>query len=244
MGVSGPPLTEGPLPALFYFALSAKDSLCQDPYNQPVVYLSRRRLRVFSVTLPFHEAPQDPQDALTNWARSFAEGHDILAPFFERVVKVIEKIVSNGYAIPDRIGAAGLSRGAFVAAHIAARTSLICHILGYAPLTKLGKARGIRESLPAHSPAVAAYDLHHLIEKLIGKNLRFFIGNRDELVGTASCFSFIEQLAEASYMHRIRSPQAELVIYPSIGYQGHGTPKEIFEQGAEWMSQKLEVSHG
>jgi esterase FrsA len=86
--------------------------------------------------------------------------------------------------------------------------------------------------------------MRHLIDKLIGKNLRFHIGNRDELVGTAACFSFIEQLAEASYQNRIRSPQAELIVYPAIGYLGHGTPKAIFEQGAEWLSQKLEAVDG
>ncbi len=241
MGFSGPPLEEGALPALFYFALSAKDSLTLDPYNQPVAYLAKKRLRVFSITLPFHEPPLDPQHALAGWSNAFAEGRDILSPFIDAVVNVIAKISSHGYIHEGQIGVAGLSRGAFIASHIAARSPLIQHILGYAPLTKLSRARGF--SLPGHHPAVAKYDVHHLISSLIGKNVRFHIGNRDVLVGTAACFSFIEQLAEASYQNKIRSPQAELIVFPSIGYQGHGTPKEIFEQGAEWMSQKLGAAH-
>ncbi len=236
MGVSGPPLTEGPLPALFYFALSAKDSLCQGPYNQPVAYLSSRRLRVFSVTLPFHQPPLDPQDALTHWAQAFLQGHDILAPFIHNVVRVIEKIAQLGYS--SKMAVAGLSRGALIAAHVAAHSTLVQYILGFAPLTRLGKAREFREFAP-HS-LIDAYDTHNLLARLIGKPLRFYIGNRDERVGTASCFSVTQQLTEASYQSKIRSPQVELVIFPSIGYHGHGTPKEIFEQGAEWICQKLE----
>jgi esterase FrsA len=179
---------------------------------------------------------------LKQWAKAFAEGHDILAPFIDGAVKVIEKIAALGYASPDHIGVAGLSRGALIAAFIAARSPLIRHILGFAPLTRLAKARDFKDF--PHPSAIAGYDMRHLIDKLIGKNLRFHIGNRDELVGTAACFSFIEQLAEASYQNRIRSPQAELIVYPAIGYLGHGTPKAIFEQGAEWLSQKLEAVDG
>lgn len=239
MGVSGPPLAEGPLPALFYFALSAKDSLCLDPYNQPVAYLSSRQLRVFSVTLPFHEPPRQPQDALAHWAQAFLQGHDILAPFIHSVVRVIEKIAHLGYA--SKIAVAGLSRGALIATHIAAHSTLVQYILGFAPLTRLGKAREFQEF--SHHSLIDAYDIHHRLAQLIGKPLRFYIGNRDERVGTAACFSVIEQLAEASYQSKIRSPQVELVIFPSIGHQGHGTPKEIFEQGAEWISQKIEAAN-
>jgi len=242
MGVSGPPLSEGSMPALFYFALSAEDSLCLRPYNRPAEYLANRLLRVFSVTLPFHKTSGEPQEALTHWVSSFAEGRNILAPFFEAVIKVIEKIAHLGYAAADQIGVAGLSRGAFIATHVAARCSLIKHILGFAPLTRLSKSRTFAESV-RHS-FLDALDIHHLISSLIGKNLRFYIGNRDHLVGTGSCFSFIEQLADASYEAKIRSPQAELIIFPSIGFLGHGTPPEIFDQGAEWIGQKLSVANG
>ena len=37
----GPSINLGPLPAVFYFALSATDSLSLDPFDQPAVYLSQ-----------------------------------------------------------------------------------------------------------------------------------------------------------------------------------------------------------
>lgn len=243
VGISGPPLSEGPLPALFYFALSAKDSLCLDPFNQPVVHIARHhhRLRVFSITLPFHEPPLVPQEALTAWAQAYAQENDILAPFMHQTLQAIQNINTLGYCLPYAISAAGLSRGAFIATHIGARSSLIQNILGFAPLTQLSKAKEFQDL--QHLPAVTAYNLEHQIPHLIGKNLRFYIGNHDERVGTHACFSFIEQLTENSYQNRIRSPQVELIIYPSIGYQGHGTPKAIFEKGATWISQQMEKNH-
>ncbi|MEK7340133.1 MAG: hypothetical protein AABZ92_05425, partial [Verrucomicrobiota bacterium] len=45
----GPSVDLGPLPAVFYFALSARDSLLLDPFNQPAVYLSQFPLRIFSI---------------------------------------------------------------------------------------------------------------------------------------------------------------------------------------------------
>ncbi len=242
IGFSGPPLEEGPLPTLFYFALSARDTLCVDPYNQPVVYLSDRKLRIFSITLPFHESPRDPHKALIEWFNAFTERHDILAPFIDAVTKVIINIERAGHLLPNKVGIAGLSRGALIAAHIAARSSFIHHFVGYAPLTQLGQARGFAstEHLGSVGDLIAHYNMANLIPSLIGKNVRFHVGNRDVLIGTGTCFSFVEELTEACYQNKIRSPQVELIVYPSIGYLGHGTPKAIFEQGAEWMRQKLE----
>lgn len=85
------------------------------------------------------------------------------------------------------------------------------------------------------------FKLKSLIPHLIGKKLRFYIGNHDTRVGTANCFQFIEALAEASFQNRISSSDVELIIGPSIGHQGHGTSKEIFTKGADWMAEKLGV---
>jgi hypothetical protein len=245
VGIVGPPLHEGPLPAFFYFGLSAKESLCTDPYNQPVAFLAHKRLRIFSITLPFHNLPIDPQSALTEWANAFERNEDFLTPFLDNACRLIEKIDSAGYFLPNQVGVAGLSRGAFIATHLAARCPLIQHLLGYAPLSQLSKARGFASlhADPESLHALAKFDLTHLIPSLIGKNLRFYIGNHDTLVGTATCFSFIEQLSEASYNERIRSPQVELTIFPSIGYLGHGTPQHIFEDGAAWMSRKIQAAN-
>lgn len=242
IGMSGPPLEHGPLPALFYFALSARDSLTLDPFNQPVIHLLNiGKMRVFSITLPFHEPPREPQDALTHWAQSFLDHHDILDPFLTSAVSAIEKIASAGYTSSHKIGVAGLSRGAFIASHVAARSPLVHSVLGFAPLTQLHKTKEFASL--TDDPRVMSYSISHQIPQLVGKNLRFYMGNRDERVGTARCFSFIQNLTEHSYQNKIRSPQVELILYPSIGFLGHGTPQAIFENGAEWILKQLGGRH-
>ena len=71
----GPDLSLGPLPTIFYFALSAKESLHQDPFNQPVAVWQTYPVRIFSITLPEHEGHLDPKPArLAFWNEEIAKG--------------------------------------------------------------------------------------------------------------------------------------------------------------------------
>jgi esterase FrsA len=131
----------------------------------------------------------------------------------------------------------GLSRGVFVACHVASRLSYLRTILGFAPLTRLGVAREMREI--ASNPADKNTDLIHLSPLLFDRTIRFYIGNHDTRVGTGECYHFIQSVVEQAFQNQIRSPQIELFITPSIGHMGHGTSKEIFHAGADWLTQKL-----
>ncbi|MCB1081898.1 MAG: alpha/beta hydrolase, partial [Chlamydiia bacterium] len=71
------------------------------------------------------------------------------------------------------------------------------------------------------------------------KKVRFYIGNHDMRVGTDHAFSFIQNLAKEAHTHRIRTSPIELIIGPSIGYQGHGTAPQTFQSGAEWVKGAL-----
>ena len=220
----GPPLESGPLPTLIYFSLSAHDSLTLDPFNQPVVHLSDRQARIFSYTIPGHEDGKDPKAAIAFWASEFASRRDPLTPFFDRVATSIEEIQAS----TSSLLIAGLSRGAFVAAHIAHRIS--CDgLLGFAPLTTLETTRECEGLDLSH------FNLDCL--DLTRQPIRLYIGNRDRRVGTEHAFTLITSLAERSHEH---SPPFELFITPSIGYQGHGTSPEIFREGAEWAWRHLE----
>ncbi len=217
----GPDLHEGPLPTLLYFALSARDSLETDPYNQPVQYLAGRRMRIFTVTLPEHEEGKRPEDAIPKWTDRLAAGDNFLPPFFKQVAEGIDHLFEMG-AIESLV-AAGLSRGGLLACHVAALEPRIKAILAFAPMTQLN------ESL----------DINHLAEALIDRKIRFYIGNNDTRVGTENAFAMIHALAKAGKEARIRDLPYELIISPSIGHQGHGTSPEIFKAGAEWVANEL-----
>ncbi len=233
----GPPLEEGALPSLFYFSLSGEESLTLDPYNQPVTLLTghnnHRRLRVFSLNLPGHGHGLVNAKALAYWAENIAAGHDIISAFIDSCRLALDFLVNKGYIDPDHIAVAGLSRGAFIATHFAAADHRIKTVLGFAPLTRLDGSKDFAD-IAAH-PLVQELSLRQLADKLAAKTLRFYIGNRDTCVGTENCFTFIKQLAETAYAHHHRSPPVELIIYPSIGHQGHGTPPHIFQAGSDWL---------
>lgn len=233
---SGPPLSIGPLPTFFYFALSGEDSLALDPYNQPVINLSNSPIRIFSLSLPGHGIGLDNNLAMGFWIQQFVEGVDIIGDFITRCREALDFIIDHSYANPSQIAAAGLSRGAFIATHFAAADSRIKTILGFAPLTQLEAIEEFNVHASEH-PLIKDLSLFNLIDKLIDKRLRFYIGNRDTRVGTERCFAFIHALTEACYVHKHRSPPIELIIYPSVGFKGHGTPPHIFHDGTNWLNE-------
>jgi len=219
----GPPLEEGPFPTLIYFALSAEDSLQCDPFNQPVQFLEGLPLRIFSITLPGHENNLPPENALNIWEERMRKGDPVIPPFIDSVQEILESL--QPHILDKRLAVAGLSRGAYIACHVAAVCPNISTILGFAPLTQFRVARHL--------------DLETLIPHLYNRAIRFYIGNHDTRVGTEHAFSFISKLAAEAHKNRIRSSPIELLIGPSIGYKGHGTSPEIFKAGAEWIKGAL-----
>lgn len=220
----GPPLSQGPMPALIYLALSDQESLYQDPFNQPVVALNGKLIRVFSFTIPGHGPDLDPTKAIAFWESEYQAGRDILSPFFDQTVKAIEELIDQNIA--TKVAVAGLSRGVYCACHIAARTQAIKHILGFAPMIKFRAA-----------PQLA---LDQYIDQLSTRTIRFYMGNRDIRTGTDICYSFMRQLVESAFEKRIRSAPIEMIISPSIGHQGHGTPPHTFQAGSHWIWESLQ----
>lgn len=233
----GPSLEKGPLPTIFYFALSAKDSLETDPYNQPACFLHSEKCRIFTVTLPGHEEGLKPENAIAYWAEHMKKGKDLLTPFFQEVADGIQFLFRENLLLKDQFGCMGLSRGVFVAAHVAALYPEIGFILGFAPLTRLSYAKEFQSG-----PDVSKFDLKKLVPKLYDRKIRFYIGNLDTRVGTKHTFELVSLLAEEAKHHRVRSAPIELIIGPSIGYQGHGTGPQVFQAGIDWVKSLLEDS--
>lgn len=217
----GPDLSLKHLPAFFYFSLSGKESLTLDPYNQPAAFLNGKPIRTFSFTLPFHGPEFDNQKGVLRWVEELKENPRMLHDFFDLCHKNIQYLIDKEWIQKDHLSVGGLSRGAFIATHLAAENPHIDKILGFAPLTYLEN--------------IESLNLEFLIPKLIGKSLRFYIGNHDTRVGTDSCFRFIKSLADYSFTNGIRSPPVELIISPSVGHKGHGTLPPIFQAGADWI---------
>lgn len=220
---SGPALDHGPLPSFFYFALSGPDSLTLDPFNQPVQFLDGKMIRVFSMTLPGHEANLPAAGATALWASDI----NSIDRFLDQAQRAVEFAIREKFVDPNKMATAGLSRGGFIAAHLAAREERFRFLLGFAPLTRLGKLK----EFAGHKDT--GLDLIHLAAALSDRHVRLYIGNDDTRVGTRDCFDFATALVEKK---KTRVSQVELFITPSIGQMGHGTSPEIFQQGANWIA--------
>lgn len=234
----GPPLSAGQCPAVIYFALSDEDSLYLDPYNQPALFLSSHHpIRVFSITLPDHEDFSKAKNALVLWSKEIEKGIDPISKFMDQTLNAIAYLIEEKIALPSKIAVMGLSRGAYFALRIGAKSPDINWILGFSPLINL---YDIFE-FDSIKDCTLLQSLHSdkLLDSLINKQIRLYIGNRDTRVGTRNSFMFIEKIAMQAYQKNRKEAQAELIIYPSIGYKGHGTGKNIFKDGCLWLKEKL-----
>lgn len=199
----GPPLELGALPALFYFALSGEESLTLDPYNQPARFFAGEQSRVFSFTLPGHGPGFNNQEAMAFWQESMKKEPHFFEDFFEKVLENVHFLIQKGYVAKERLCVAGLSRGGFVATHLAARDPLLKNVVGFAPLTRLGALDEF------HGRIDHPYDLILLADQLIDHRIRFYIGNRDMRVGTRDCMDCILAYTDVSYQKGNRSPEIE-----------------------------------
>ena len=172
-----------------------------------------------------------------HWANADSIHHSsFISDFLDLCQHHIQFLIDQGLIDPHRLAIAGLSRGGFIATHLAARDPHIKVILGFAPLTD---PKPLEELKTSAEKSFERISLTTLADRLIHKRLRFYMGNRDHRVGTDACYHFIRHLTETAFNQGVRSPSAELIIYPSIGHKGHGTPPSIFQDGAEWIQQQL-----
>lgn len=216
---TGPPLEHGPLPAFFYFALTGEESLHLDPYNQPIQQLKNHPIRCYSLTIPHHEAGAHPDASMHILREKSEENVDFVEPFIQEIISAVDFLIERDLIDLDQLYTGGLSRGGFIALHLAAQDPRFKAVLAYAPVIKFGK-----------------WNCEDLIESLGDKKVRIYIGNRDERVSTDLVYSFFRKLTEHKYSIGQRSPKAEMVISPSIGFKGHGTSPEVFRAGADWIA--------
>ncbi len=227
----GPPIDEKEHPCVIYFSLCANESLNLDPFNQPALFLAKHNTRVFSITLPGHGGSFDKYSAMKHWAKHLDE----LEKFIESTKKFVDHLVEKKLA-PAQIGVMGLSRGAFIATHLAVHPH-VSAALGFAPVTSLALLREFR--IHSNSADLEKLALENQLDALTQKKIRYYIGNRDIRVGTKQAFDFISKIANVAYEARIRSPTIELFITPSTGQYGHGTLFHTFEEGSSWLKKQI-----
>ncbi|OGN62200.1 MAG: hypothetical protein A3F09_00455 [Chlamydiae bacterium RIFCSPHIGHO2_12_FULL_49_11] len=199
---------------VFYFALSAHDTLTIPSINMGAQYLASHGVQVISPTLIFHEENEKPKDIQNLWS------HEILA--YERHQNRLLEAISKLARESEHVGFMGLSRGGFVASHLFAKLPNIKALTAFAPLTFL------RNQDPWN---VSLLDFH-------SRPARFYVGHRDTLVHTAQVMDAHASIVDRDAVAR-KTSSFDLVVKPSIGMQGHGTSPATFLEGAQWLLENL-----
>jgi len=201
------PPAKGPAPTLLLLASTGESTLATEPYRRVGALLHAQGWNVVSLDLPCHGAQrrkgEPPQ--LAGWAARTARGEDIAADLCARVNKVLDHLVKSRVADPDRIAAAGTSRGGFMAFQAAAADPRIRAVAGFAPVTDL---LALTEFADLKSNALAQQlALVNVAEKLSDRAAWITIGNRDGRVGTDRATAFAKALTRAAEQKKLRARQ-------------------------------------
>lgn len=231
----GPSIDKGPKPSVFYFCTSARQSLTKSPFCEFIKHLDPN-IRVFSLSLPFHNEDSNNRHILRDfWSEEFQKRPSFLEDFFDNFTQVFNYLDHQNLFIENKIAVGGVSRGGFIACHLAARFEKIKFLLGFAPMTDL-EGCPYFENLPE---SAYLYNASSIIKSLFNVNVLFLIGNRDIAVSSKNAASFILKLADYQFSNGVRSPDVQIKIRPSIGHRGHGTSSETFQEGAIWLQSHL-----
>jgi hypothetical protein len=221
LGWLGQDLAQGPLPAFFYFALSLEDTLLKAPFDFPAK-LAPATVRCFSASLPFHQKGQNEQHTIDKWVEFEQQ-----TPFMEQYLEKLTEAIVHLSFIYNELHLIGLSRGAWICLQLAKRLKQrnidVQTLTLFAPLCDFSMRQN-SQTLPT---IFSAFEID-----LSEQKLWMSISCCDTRVGTETALALFQKQQDYDPKglrhHR-------LILYPAVGYKGHGTPEEIFQEGMQWL---------
>lgn len=226
-----------PVPLLFVFAGSVEGTLGSEAYAECGRILGKQGFLCVSLDLPCHGKDQKEKDlaGLDGWRARLQKGEKLTTEFTVRCSSVLDHLIKQGYADPERVFACGTSRGGFMAMHFAAAEPRIKAVAAFAPVTNLLALRefaGMKDHAETKALSIA-----NLGEKLAGRPVWVCIGNRDDRVSTDEVISCTRQLVAAAAARGKPSP-VELHVLPAAGHSIHPT---AHKEAAAWFLATLPV---
>lgn len=201
---------------VFFFSLSASDSLNLSPFCHPVDTLLDNGLHVISTTLPDHENNNRPYPISDIWGGKT----NTIEQFLNDLQTSILEISS---IFPPPYGAMGISRGGFIALHLASMMKEISSVCCFSPMLS------VKEKL----------SIFPIKKHLTTKKIHFFVGHNDTLINTKDVINLSHEITSLAQEKKQHNVNIQTTIFPSIGRHGHGTPDPIFQQGAQWITNNL-----
>jgi dienelactone hydrolase len=223
-----------PAPTLVILSGSWQDALGSETYRKAGTHLAEDGYLCVSVDLPCHGADVKPKESgLTGWRVRCDRGEDIMADLTGRLTKVLDYLIAEQLADPERIAVVGTSRGGFAAMHFAAADPRIRCVAGYAPVTDLAKLSEFKGA--EQSPLVGKLALANYADALAAKGVWIIIGDRDLRVDTDSAIALARKISAAAVAKGL-TPRVDLHVLSS---PGHTSPPGAAETSAVWIDAQL-----
>ncbi len=175
------------------------------------------------------EVAGEPRD-LHAWSHRLKADQDFVAAFTCRLSKVLDHLVAERIADPDRVAVVGGSRGGFLAFHFAANDARVRNVAGLAPVTDL-RVLAEFEGLDDHA-LTKSLSAIRLAGRLAGRNVLVVIGDLDDRVGTDHAIVFAREVTRMA-----RDARVELHVLPEPG--GHCHPEGTNEILKQWAREVL-----
>ncbi|MEN3943716.1 alpha/beta fold hydrolase [Prosthecobacter sp. SYSU 5D2] len=226
-----------PAPLLFILSGDQDETLSSKYFRQAGQFLANEGVVCVSVDLPCHGQDARPDEkGLTGWRRRCDKGEDFVAEVTGRLSAVLDHLIKEDIADPERIAASGTSRGGFIATHFAIADARVKHVLAFAPLADLAR---ITEFKGAEDlPLVQKLSLEKNASILAGRSLWLVIGDRDDRVSTESVVRFARAVTQTTL--ETKSPAA-VDLHVIAEPRGHTVPAGYAELGAAWLRKKFDL---
>lgn len=223
-----------PAPTLFILSGSWQDALGSVTYRKAGTQLAERGYLCVSVDLPCHGADeQSKEKGLTGWRTRCDRNENLMAELTGRMTKVLDYLIAEKLADPERIAVVGTSRGGFAAMHFAIADPRVRCVAGYAPVTDLAKLSEFKGA--EQSPLVQKLALANYADVLAAKGVWIIIGDRDVRVDTDSAITLARKISAAAAAKSL-TPYVDLHVLSS---PGHTTPTGAAELSAAWIEKQL-----
>ena len=224
-----------PAPTLFIFQGGIEQAIREPIYTQVARILATHGYLGVVLDAPAHgeDRRKDESNELAAWCSRIEQNEDLIGGFIIRSKAVLDHLIRQNTADPDRIAAAGTSRGGFLAFHFAAAEPRIRCVGGISPVTDLFVLREFQAT--THREAVDALSLSRLAPRLATRPAWISIGNRDTRVGTENAIAFSRALVAATGADAERIP-VDLVVHAT---PGHRSTEEDHARLAAWLLNHL-----
>lgn len=226
--------TQTPAPTLLIFAHAVEEMQKQPVYTEVAAILAPKGWVSIIVDPPCHgedirngEPPQ-----LQGWCHRLEQQEDFIAAFTTKASSVLDYLIQQKIANPDRIAACGTSRGGFLAYHFAAADKRVKAAGGVSPVTRLTALREF--SATSQRERAESLNLSHLGPKLSNTSIWLSIGNNDARVNTDDAITFTRAIVHAAAQPEIPDKviPVELIVAPA---KGHSKIDLAHERLADWL---------